>query len=603
MRKVIRTNVDLSGKETGNVYPFKTEHKLGDNIIISNVVLYNTEKIKIDSKEDVYFYIGGTNKLYKEDIEPWCGPTSNNPGPVTSELINFSQINYYGKEPLGGFGPNNYLGFQIKNIANQQWATQIVGSHKIVYSCNDPQGIYIYLVGTYDSDIYFYNRPGNVYTNITFPNPHGLERTFIAKYDTEGELIWANYLISSVVVEGTNIVCDRHGNLYISGTYIGNLSIYNIDGNISSVDIPDVLEEHTFVFQYSPDGNPIWGTRMGPCIAISMCCNVYDELYVAGYFVNSEMKIYNNSGTHFENSLPNESGISSFITKFGSDGYLNWCSRIDGLENKITDICGDSDGSLYLTGYYSSNLQGNVLKFYNQSGQNINYSDISLSINGTSASFIVKFNKMGHVLWANKLDGYSSSESGITSCIVDNENNLYVTGNYENNLFIYKDNQIKTSISNFGFRDVFIIKYDKEGNYIWNTGITGTSNKYTYSITCDNKNNPYICGVEEKNNDSFVMKFNSHGIGQWYSTINSLGNCAAMSVSTDNNNNLYVLGWYDTEKIQVYRNGGTFEMTNPRYETDNSGFIVKYITESQNRVKIKKGNLYVLMEVEVFRGF
>jgi hypothetical protein len=605
MRKSIHSTINLQNKTIG-IYPFEREYKLEDNVIITNAVVYNTQSIKTDTKDELLFYIGGTNKSYKEDIQSWCGSTSNNPGPLTTDQINHSQVNYYGREPVGSDSLRNYLGLQIKQLENKHWATQISGSYRVVYSCSDPLGLYTYLVGIYDRDIYFYNKPGDVYAGVHFENSDGLYKTFVAKYDTEGELVWANYITSTVEVEGTSIASDRNGNIYVCGTYIGSLSFFDMNETAQPISFPSVLEEYTFIVQYSGDnGNLIWGTRMGPSIAISMYCNIYDELFVSGYFVAEHMDIYNIPGTNFEVALQNDSGISSFITKYGPEGNLYWASRIDGLQNKVKDIIGDLDGSIYLTGLYMNDtlIPGNaILKAYNQSGQDINYSEIFLPIDGIMASFIVKLNRMGHVLWANRIDGFSNSNSGIISCTIDTKNNLYVTGNFTNKLFIYNNiyTKIAVLVNGGSNSDVFIVKYNSDGKYIWANSVTNTKDKNIYSIVCDGEDNPYICGSVDMGSfqNSFVVKYNSNGINQWYSDIKGNGNCVSVGVSVDNKNNLYVVGWYNSETLSVERNEGGVTMTN--MDINGSGFLIKYIKEQSKKIKIIRGNVHVLLELELY---
>ena len=89
---------------------------------------------------------------------------------------------------------------------------------------------------------------------------------------------------------------------------------------------------------------------------------------------------------------------------------------------------------MYISGYTGSTIEGNM---------NFGSNDIIL----------IKYNSNGQDLWKKQI-GSSGSEEG-RDLVIDSSNNLFITGNTNDQL----DGQ-----KHFGVNDIFVFKYDSEGN-------------------------------------------------------------------------------------------------------------------------------------------
>ncbi len=124
--------------------------------------------------------------------------------------------------------------------------------------------------------------------------------------------------------------------------------------------------------------------------------------------------------------------------------------------------------------------------------------------------------------WVRKADGFRGDNKDDIG--FDEDGNAYVTGYFAGEVNFNG----KILSGNIGERDVFIAKYDKNGNVIWAESITGKGNDIAYNLKLDNEGNIFISGTfnEDLNfngnklqttgqSDVFVAKFNKDGDFIW----------------------------------------------------------------------------------------
>jgi len=137
--------------------------------------------------------------------------------------------------------------------------------------------------------------------------------------------------------------------------------------------------------------------------------------------------------------------------------------------------------------------------------------------------------------WAERYNGTGNSYDVAAAVALDDSGNVYVTG------------QSVGTNSNF---DCVTIKYDPQGNEVWNQryDAPGNSNDESNAIAVDKSGNVYITGetgIFGGNRDYLTIKYNSSGIQQWANTYNGPGNSsdAASSIAVDDSGNVYITGF------------------------------------------------------------
>ncbi len=145
---------------------------------------------------------------------------------------------------------------------------------------------------------------------------------------------------------------------------------------------------------------------------------------------------------------------------------------------------------------------------------------------GTSSDiYVQKTTASGTVLWT-KLIGNTGDDRG-SSIVVDGSGNVFVTGYFSGTV----DFDLGAGTSNLvsaGAADIFILKLNSAGNFVWANRYGGTNADEGKGITLDASGNIYATGyflgtnvnfggtnLTAASNDPFVIKLNTTGATQW----------------------------------------------------------------------------------------
>ena len=157
--------------------------------------------------------------------------------------------------------------------------------------------------------------------------------------------------------------------------------------------------------------------------------------------------------------------------------------------------------------------------------------------------------------------------------VTDSNGNSYVTGYFEDTITFGAFTLITptATIQQSDF-DIFITKYDPNGNVLWAKQAGGIGWDEGYGISIDNYGNCYVTGAftdtayfesdtvySNNTSDVFIAKYSTNGNFQWVKQINgSTGYNQGQSITNDIFGNIYVTGEFlDTLTIDAFvLNGG-----------------------------------------------
>ncbi|PCI98808.1 MAG: hypothetical protein COB15_05075 [Flavobacteriales bacterium] len=202
--------------------------------------------------------------------------------------------------------------------------------------------------------------------------------------------------------------------------------------------------------------------------------------YITGFF-NDTVDFDPGPGVF---NLISNGGSSLFIEKLDANGNFLWAKSIAVDTAPYTDktITTDVTGNVYIAGTYDDTVDFDPgLGVFN------------LISNGSSSIFIEKLDVSGNFIWAKSIAGEYGSYSH-KNLSADASGNVYFTGFYQDTIDIDPGNGVFNLISN-GLHDVFILKLDIGGNFIWAKSIGGTDDDTSNNISIDMYGNVYVTGL------------------------------------------------------------------------------------------------------------
>lgn len=214
-----------------------------------------------------------------------------------------------------------------------------------------------------------------------------------------------------------------------------------------------------------------------------------------------------------------------------------------------TDVIGtgidtDNDGNLYAIGYYENTA---IFGTGDQA--------ISLTNAGADATFITKSAETGEVLWAKRI--ISNTPVLGTDIAIDQEGNSYITGLFTDTI-IFASPEVPTLYGESS-DDVFVIKVDTEGNFVWAKAFVGSSFSAGRSIAVNENGSVVVTGrfsgvvdfnpgletfelTSEGIDDAFVVKLNTDGDFIWAKAFLGPQSNIGEGIAIDADGNVYTTG-------------------------------------------------------------
>ena len=197
-------------------------------------------------------------------------------------------------------------------------------------------------------------------------------------------------------------------------------------------------------------------------------------------------------------------------------------------------------------------------------------------------------------LWAKSVGGVNYERN----IAVDSNGNTYVTGHYGSGTITFGS----FTLTNSGLFDIYVVKYDTNGDVVWAKSAGGTGYDYGVGIAVDASGNCFVTGNFESGyltfgsstltnpnpnlyGDMFILKYDSLGNALWAKSAAGTFREYGIDIDVDANGNSYVTGYFMGPSVTF----GSTTLTNAdqTFYTDEM-FIVKY-DASGNVVWAKSG--------------
>ncbi len=343
---------------------------------------------------------------------------------------------------------------------------------------------------------------------------------FYAKYDVNGNCLWANKLGERTHLG--DIYPLSSGEFYLGG----HASVHPL--YLANDTIP---ANHGFIAKVDSSGAFIWAKAIGTTGLGFLKVDASGNFYIAGNVYGTRAVGEGTSIIYISsNSWPN-----AFVAKFDSNLTAQWAKvgKTYGIYNPVSGLDLDSAGNAYVAGTlgFYMDFEGNVVS---TSGENM---------------YLVKYDPSGNYQWM-KYSYSSSSGITLTDCfalMVDADGNSYVTGGTGNDTIHFDSYTLN------GEMKPYLIKYDTNGNLLWGLNseiqpvdIAGNG----FGLCNDNFGNIYVAGNYGMWTDkTFLTKISESGL---ITEIQQIENITSLTVYPNPTGGLFQINYTSTEKANLH---------------------------------------------------
>ncbi|MFM2386978.1 MAG: hypothetical protein RL660_1735 [Bacteroidota bacterium] len=269
------------------------------------------------------------------------------------------------------------------------------------------------------------------------------------------------------------------------------------------------------------------------------------NLIVAGNLLSPSMSFDSISISNTSNAYYSD----GYITKYSKLGTALWAVQLKGtLHEYPCAIATDASGNIFVCGYFNS--------------PNFTAGNVSITNSGGDDVFLLKLSSNGSVTWLKKI-GDAGNEKSFAVC-VNRNNEIIVTGEFASSSLEIGSN----NLANKGGLDVFVAKFDNNGNSLLSMSFGGTGNEFCTGVASDNANSFVITGnffspsidlggftlSNTGMSSMFIIKYDSQANLMWADKWSGGSTNKGQGLAIDNNNNIILLGFYNENSVSFSGN-------------------------------------------------
>jgi hypothetical protein len=434
--------------------------------------------------------------------------------PSLFPFVSFSQANFLWADRMGSAGSDAGWAIASDNSGN-------------IYTTG-------FFTGTVDFD------PGAGTVNLTSA---GLEDIFICKTGPSGNLLWAKSIGGPDGDRGFSLTVDAAGNVYATGAFVGTADFdpgagtFNMTSGSTYGDM--------FIVKLSTTGGLVWAKQFGGTGGISgyaIALDASGNVHATGSFTGN-IDFDPGAGTY---NLTSTGSYDIYVCKTDAMGNFLWAKQMGGTAgyevNVSNAITVDAGGNVYTTG---------ASEYVTDFDPGPGFYPLD-----SAGFFISKLDASGNFVWAKQIVSPNVLGNAITT---DNTGNVIVAGSYAYSADFDPGPAVNTQ-SSPSSRDIFILKLDAAGNFVWMKQMgSASSGDYAYAIRTDGAGNVYSAGsfqdVADFDPGSASFDLTSAGADDIFiSKLDAAGNfiCAtqvggtsvdyAYGITLDAGNNIFITG-------------------------------------------------------------
>jgi len=343
---------------------------------------------------------------------------------------------------------------------------------------------------------------------------------------------------------GKAIKVDASGNIYTAGAFYG---VCDFDPGPGTYTLASTGSgRNFFVSKLDADGNFIWA-RGGANNAdiTSLVVDITGNVILTGAFGGVPDFDFG-IGTY---TLSSNGWQDIFIFKLDGSGNFVWAKQMGSTRTDVGfSVAVDASGNVFTSGFINYTVDFDPGPGTYTLGPNVI---------DESAVFISKLDAAGNFIWAKKIE----SRANTIPMSVDGYGNIYLSGYFNNTV----DFDLGAGTYNLtpSISDIFVLKLDPSGNFVWVRQMGGPSSDWIYSMAVDKNGNVYTVGHLSNGADfdpgpgtfflsptadwlHFISKLDAAGNFVWAKRMGGNYNPTGLSIAIDLYSNVYTTAIFTT---------------------------------------------------------
>ncbi|MCC6182356.1 MAG: T9SS type A sorting domain-containing protein [Bacteroidia bacterium] len=363
---------------------------------------------------------------------------------------------YFQTDTLSMCGAGDFFLVKYDNTGNELWIKQFGGCTSNTEGagglCYDSTNNFIYMTGFFAGTMTF----GCTWLSSS-------NRSFyLAKFDLNGNCIWAKQSTGAGVSSASGVALDKDGNLYVCGTTADSATF-------DTYTIP----RGGFLAKYDANGNCLWAqnkfryvNNFMPSELTPQAINIVDSTIVISGTVGNDTIIVDTI-TIIHNGIN-----AAFISAFDMVGDVKWLKLAGGGGNSGGgfDFSVDKNGNSYTCGTFSGTGTFDTIVLTNPMNDD---------------AFIAKYNIFGELQWVKQLNASGGAWGKNLSANIEGVS--YMTGYF-------------SGTANFGTytvtasttQDMFVARYDSNGVCL---GVRNFGKAQGSAVCTNNDNEYWVAGI------------------------------------------------------------------------------------------------------------
>ncbi len=241
-----------------------------------------------------------------------------------------------------------------------------------------------------------------------------------------------------------------------------------------------------------------------------------------------------------------------FVTKHAQDGSLLWVVSLGSFaDDGGSDIAINANGEIIVSGYFRTTISYTAI-----SGTG------SISSQGSEDAFVLRLTSDGQIIDMQSFGGPANVVA--TSVTADSDGNVYIAGWFLGDSD-FNPGSSQHILSSAGMRDVFVLKLDDNGDFVWAQHYGGPENDSPTEIV-HAQNSLFLSGTFRNTadfsgglgtgilnsqglDDAFLLKISDDGDFDWVNAAHDAQSCTIRGLAVQSNGNVRVVGDFDSELV------------------------------------------------------